>query len=306
MSNNRREFLKKSLIAGTGLSLLSQTNFASSLSSIVATDISVVNGSDKFQTTITAIEQFGGINKVIPKGAKTGILINAPGHWTKPGSYTHTDVVLATLKMLHDAGITDIIFLLDVSSDFYKRSSLSSQYEYITKTIKKSSGNYKEIQIPNGVVLKKANVIEDLFNVDAFINIPINKHHSGVNYTGCLKNMMGACNRDTNMKFHKPGKNDGEDGEFLSQCIADLNLVRKPDLCIMDASEVLKTNGPFGPGEIAKINKIFVGTNPVMMDTYGCTLLDNRPEDILMLEMAHKHGLGSTDLKNFAIKESTL
>lgn len=306
MSNNRRDFIKKSFIAGTGLSLLSQSNFAGSFFKIATPDISVVNGTDMFSATIRAIEQFGGINKAIPKGAKTGILINAPGHWTKPGSYTHTDVVLATLKMLNDAGINDITFLLDVSSDFYKRSSLSPQYEYLTKTIKKSSGNYKEVQIPKGVALKKANVIEDLFNLDAFINIPINKHHSGVNYTGCLKNMMGACNRDTNMKFHKPGKNDGEDGEFLSQCIADLNLVRKPDLCIMDASEVLRTNGPFGPGEIAKINKVFVGSDPVMMDTYGCTLLDNRPEDILMLEMARAHGLGRTDLKDFVIKESSL
>lgn len=306
MSTNRREFLKKSAIAGAGLSLLTQTGISKNLLAASNPDISVVSGTDLFQMTIKAIEQFGGINRAIPKGSKVGIIINAPGHWTKPGSYTHTDVVLASLKMLNDAGITDITFLLDQSSDFYKRSALSSKYDSIIKTIKKPSGVYNEVQIPKGVSLKKANVIKDLFEMDALINIPINKHHSGVHYTGNLKNMMGLCNRSTNQEFHRPGNTDGEDGVYLSQCIADLNLVRKIDLCITDASEVLRTNGPFGPGEIAKINKVFVGSNAVMMDTYGCTLLDNRPQDILVLDMAQKHGLGRTDLKNFVINETTL
>ena len=51
--------------------------------------------------------------------------------------------------------------------------------------------------------------------------------------------MMGLFPFSTNGLFHL-GKMS-----HLSQCIADLNLVRQPDLCISDATEFLTGNGPW-------------------------------------------------------------
>ena len=304
---NRRDFLKKSLFVGAGLTLIPKlASGFSSRSGLTLPDIAVITGNDYFKNTIAAIEQIGGISKFVPHGSKVGILINAPSHWTKPGSYTHTEVILAALKLINDAGASNIMFLKDQSPDLFKRSSLSSQYQSIIDAIKKNSGEYKEVNIPKAVTMKNPKVIKDLFDVDVFINIPINKQHSGVQYTGCLKNMMGACNRDTNKTFHTKLDGDIDDVEHLAQCIADINLLRKPDLCITDATEVLKTNGPFGPGEILKPRKVFAGVNPVEMDAYGCTLLDNRPEDIRTNVLANKLGLGSYDLKSFVVKETNL
>ena len=304
---NRRDFLKKSLFVGVGLTLIPKlANGTLSSSGLALPDIAVVTGNDYFKNTITAIEQIGGISKFVPRGSKVGLLINAPAYWTKPGSYTHTEVVLAAIKLINDAGASNIIFLLDQSPDLFKRSSLSVQYQSIIDSIKKNSGEYKEVNLPKAVTMKNPKVIKDLLDVDIFINIPINKHHSGVQYTGCLKNMMGACHRDTNKTFHTGGNGKEDDVEHLAQCIADINLLRKPDLCITDATEVLKTNGPFGPGEIIKPHKVFAGVNPVEMDAYGCTILDNRPEDIRTNVLANKHGLGSYDLKSFIVKETTL
>lgn len=61
----------------------------------------------------------------------------------------------------------------------------------------------------------------------------------GVRFAGTLKNMMGLFPFSTNGLFHL-GKMS-----HLSQCIADLNLVRQPDLCISDATEFLTGNGPW-------------------------------------------------------------
>ena len=304
---NRRDFLKKSLFVGASLTLIPKLASGFSTSSgLTLPDIAVVTGNDYFKNTITAIEQIGGISKFVPRGSKVGVLINAPAYWTKPGSYTHTEVILAVLKLINDAGAGSIVFLKEQSPDLFKRSALSGSYQSIIDSIKKDSGEYKEMEIAKAVTMKKPYVIKDLFDVDVFINIPVNKHHSGVNYTNCLKNMMGACNRDTNKTFHTKLDGNVDDVEHLAQCIADINLLRKPDLCITDATEVLKTNGPFGPGEILKPRKVFAGVNPVQMDAYGCTLLDNRPEDIRTNVLANKLGLGSYDLKSFVVKETTL
>ena len=301
---DRRNFLKSSLIAGVGLAVLpSLAKGATKLSGSALPDIASITGTDHFQITIDAIEAIGGISKFIPRGSKVGLLINAPGWWTKPGSYTHTEVVLATVKLLNDAGVTDICYLIDPAAEFYSRSPLSEKYSSLTSSIKKSSGNYVEVDVPNAVKVKKAKVIKELLDVDKLINIPINKQHSGVTYTGCLKNMMGACSGDTNKTFHQSISKDVEDVEYLSQCIVDINHIRKQDLCIMDATEVLKTNGPFGPGEIAKINKVFAGSTPIAMDAYGCTLLDYRPQDIRTNVLASEQGFGSYDLKKYTIFE---
>lgn len=303
---NRRDFLKKGILIGAGVTLLPKIGEANLFKS-VSSDIAAVTGTNYFASTIKTIEMLGGISKFVPKGSKVGIIINAPNWWAKPGSHTNTDVVLATLKMLNDAGAKEIIYLLPVADEFYKRSQKSEQYASLTKSVKKDSGEYKEIEIPKGVSLKKAKVIKDIFDCDIFINIPVNKHHAGTNYSNCLKNFMGNCNGDTNHFFHSaPGKDGHEDFEFLSQCIADVNLIRKPDLCISDATEVLKTNGPAGPGEIIKPNKVFAGTDPVAMDAYGSTILGNRPEDIRSTVLASKHGIGSLDIKNLNIKEVTI
>jgi len=300
---NRRDFIKKSIVAGTAVALLPNLMKGNILSA--GYDICAVTGSDYFQNTVKAIELLGGINKFVPRGSKVGLLHNAPNWWSKPGSHTNTEVVLAILKLLNDAGAGEILYLVKPADEFYKRSNKSEQFESITKAIKSNSGEFKEVEIQKGVSLKKAWVIKDLFDCDVFINVPVNKHHAGTQFSNCLKNFMGNCHGDTNKYFHKgPGAKDFYDNvEFLSQCIADVNLIRKPDLCISDATEVLKTNGPAGPGEVIKPMKVFAGTDPVAMDAYGCIVFDLHPEDVRPTVLANKHGIGRMDIKNLNIKE---
>jgi uncharacterized protein (DUF362 family) len=303
--NNRREFLKKSLLMGAGITLISElakssVNEAASINKAVAIDISAVKGSDYFNCTITAIEKLGGISKFVPKGSKVGLLHNAPNWWARPGSHTNTDVVLATIKLLNDAGVKEIIWLVDPADDFYKRSSRSDQFSSLTKAIKSKSGEYKDTDIPKGVSLKSAKILKDLFDCDVFINIPITKHHAGVDMSNNLKNFMGNCKGETNKFFHS------STDEFLSQCIADVNLIRKPDLCICDATEVLKTNGPAGPGEIIKPQTVYAGTDPVAMDAYGSTLLGSQPGNIRSVVLANKHGLGEMELSKVNVLETVI
>jgi uncharacterized protein (DUF362 family) len=164
------------------------------------------------------------------------------------------------------------------------------------------------VNIPNGKFLKEADISKTLLNCDVFINVPIVKNHQGTNFTANLKNMMGACSGSTNRYFHKGSKKSGlfgyyDDVEFLSQCIADVNLVRQPNICIVDATEFVTTNGPYGPGELNKAHKIVAGTNCVSVDSFCSTLLGLVPKDVLMIQRAHEHGLGEIDLKKLTIKE---
>ena len=48
-------------------------------------------------------------------------------------------------------------------------------------------------------------------------------------------------------------KSEYGDVPFLAQCVADMNTLRKPHLCVADATEFFLTSGPAGPGELRKL-----------------------------------------------------
>ena len=58
---NRRKFLQKSLLIGTGLIFLPKLS-KGNLLNIENIDISVVTGNNYFENTVKAIEQLGGIS----------------------------------------------------------------------------------------------------------------------------------------------------------------------------------------------------------------------------------------------------
>lgn len=147
--------------------------------------------------------------------------------------------------------------------------------------------------------------VQKLF--DGFITIPITKDHAGNKFTGTLKNMMGLNSPANNRAFHKKDCDTNPDSiTFLDQCIADLNTVLKPILCVVDATEFIITNGPFGPGVLHKPQKVVAGTDRVAVDAYCSTLWGLNPKDIHMINMAYDQGIGEKDIKKVKIVEKNI
>jgi uncharacterized protein (DUF362 family) len=297
---NRRSFVKSAAALGAAAfasqSVLSRALAAQGPASRQV--VSSVQGPDYYNDTLKAVDLLGGMGRFVKPGSSVGLLANV-GDWLKfHGTYTSTDVVLATAQMAADAGAKKIFFLLKIAPSMWSRSPLSAQHQALVSSITEVSGTYVTKEIPQGVAIKKADMIQELFECDVFINIPIFKHHGGTIITGCLKNIMGACSGSTNRYFHSGSTKSGakEDLGFLAQAIADANLVRKPDLCVVDATEFLVNNGPAGPGEIRKERRVFAGTDPVLLDCFGAELHHRKPSDIRVITNAAAHGLGSMDM----------
>jgi len=298
---SRREFINRSIAVGIGAVSTSIYLPSTSFGKIfdTAIDISVIDGTEYFNNTIKAVELLGGIDKFVPKGSVVGIIANSP--WERPGTYTNPDITLSVLKMCIDAGAKEIYSIENAQPKYWKRSNLFEKFEKEIDQLK-SISDKSTIKIDKGKAAKQVDISKTLLDCDVLINIPIAKNHRGTNFTGNLKNLMGATSRSTNRFFHSGG-DGGDADEFLSQCIADVNLIRRPNLCIVDATEFVTTNGPAGPGKISKAQKIVAGTNCVSVDAYSSTLLGLNPADVLMIKFAHEHGIGEIDLKKLNIKE---
>ncbi len=306
---NRRSFLKKAacvtggaLLSQAPLTVLAQSNPQGSPAAGMKPDIVAVKGKDPFVATQKAIQELGGIDAFVKRGDRVGLLVNSP--FKNVGASVNPDVVLAVIERCLEAGAKEIRYLKDPYRGYWERSSRSGELATALKTLKYESGDRVKVDIPAGVALKDAQVAKDLFETDVFINVSITKQHDGVHYSGALKNMMGLCPFSTNSFFHWGTLKLGWYGDLdhLNQCIADLNLVKKPNLCLSDATTFITENGPYGPGKLAGAESIVASTNPVSLDAFCCRFLGLQPEAVLMIPKAARHGLGNMNLGRLNIK----
>jgi uncharacterized protein (DUF362 family) len=308
----RREFIKKSarygLTVAVGGSALEHFMHVPSAGAMVQEGhgVVVVEGADYFASTLKAVELCGGVDRFIPKGAKVAILPNVQ-RW-HPGTFTKPEIVRAIVQMCKRAGAEEVNCLSWLNMENWEKTGLAGVLKEEganLKLVESEEANFKPVKVPMGKALKEAMIMKELFNNNVFIDIPITKDHAGNKFTGTMKNLMGLNHRTNNREnFHRPGwKTDINDIKHLDQCIADLNTVILPTLCIVDATEFIITNGPMGPGEIARPQKIVAGQDRVAIDAYCCTLWGLKPEDIFQIKMAQDHGLGQMDLEKLNIKE---
>jgi uncharacterized protein (DUF362 family) len=65
---------------------------------------------------------------------------------------------------------------------------------------------------------------------------------------------------------------------------------------VCDATEYIVTNGPAGPGRIVTSHMVLAGTDIVAMDALGASLLNLKPEEVVMIRKAEELGLGRASL----------
>jgi uncharacterized protein (DUF362 family) len=304
----RRDFVMSGVLLGSAAlagGLKAQSRPGPQTPRVSSPDLAVVTGADRVLAVNKGLAALGGMKRFVKPGATVGLLINAPSWWRLPGSHTHPDISLAVILAALEAGAKEIHYLLDPLAGYWKRAPLADKYQKEISAVRKCSGNYVEKEVARNKTLKKTSVVKEFLDCDVFINLPIIKHHIGVGMSGDLKNLMGVNTGASNQFFHagSGAKGEYDDVPFLAQCIADLNTLRKPDLCVADATEFLLTNGPAGPGELRKPGKIILGTDPVAVDAYGAPLVNLKAADVLMITASAKWGLGQADVTKLAVEE---
>lgn len=309
----RRKFITSSAAVGAtvtlGGGLFGELDSPVAAGETEAAGLAAVTGPDGFENTLAAVAAVGGISRFVPAGSS--VVINANTAFKHRGSIVDPNVLLATLKLCADAGAKEVWLIKPVTDDYWKHCSRAVNHLDLIDTAKVSERQFETVKIAKGVALTEAHVDRHLLSADVYIDLPIAKDHQGCGFTGALKNTMGACPHDPTCRFFHVGSNpDSEDWypdvNHLSQCVADLNLVRQPDLCILDAGEILTTNGPSGPGELATPKAVVAAVDMVAIDAYGVRYLGLEPDAVPMIALAAKHGLGSADLAKIGVREIAL
>ncbi len=300
---SRRDFLIKTgklglTCAGLGLLLRPHILNATKESSIAVPDLVIARGDDPSGNTMAAIKALGGIERFVRKGDKVAL---KPNSITPSGpevaANTNPFVVETVIRMCMEAGAAEVVV---VGHDALRHAEGNGILEVATGAGARfvaamNRDLYQSVPVLRGKILREVEIIKEILDADVFINTPIVKHHAGAIVTLSMKNLMGInWNRGV---LHQNG---------LQQCIADLNTVVKTDLIVMDATRILLTNGPNGPGQTRDEKAVIAGTDPVAIDAYGTRLLGRNPNDIGHIRCGHELGLGEMDLNRINIKELSL
>ena len=305
---DRRTFLERCALTGAGAlvgSLIPEMLVGNTLEKMPLT-ICAVEGDKIFENTLAAVDALGGMKRFVNKGETVALLINSV--FDRPGTYVHPDIPLAVAKMCFDAGAGRVVTIEDTPGSYFKRGNYSDKLSKEISMISHSSEK-KDLKPAKSKVIQEARVSSALLTADVFINVPIIKDHKGVRYSGNLKNMMGACSSSTCQHCHfgdqsvLTGIFQGyySKPEILAQSIADLNLLRSPDLCVADVTEIITTNGPSGPGKLKSPMQVVAGTNSVAVDMYCVRHLGLNPEELLVIQRSQEHALGPRSLKEVTI-----
>jgi uncharacterized protein (DUF362 family) len=222
--------------------------------------------------------------------------------------------MLAVAFLCKEAGAKEVFTVKGEKNKYWRRSPLSEKHSSLIKDLKPDETSHITVKNPKGVLRKELDIKQGVMEYDKLINIPIVKDHNATDFTCNLKNMMGASSLTTNLQFHFGRKyiitlikelgDWWNDMEVFNQCVADLNTARTADLCVVDATEFITTNGPSGPGEIKRLNKIAAGANPVSLDALSSTYLNLKPGEVGMIKKSHECGLGEMDLGKLNISET--
>ena len=311
MENNidRRSFLKNLAIVGAAFTLKMKGGmevFAQTASG--AADLVAVMGGEPEAMFKRAIEEMGGIDKFVKRGQK--IVVKPNIGWDKTpelAANTNPLLIKEIVSQCIAAGAKEVV-VFDNTCDNWKRSYATSGIEAAAKAAgakvipADDKSYYTEVSLPQGKKLKSMKLHKAILDCDAWINVPILKHHGGANMSIAMKNLMGII-WDRKI-FHISN---------LQQCIADVcTLQKKPVLNVVDAYRVLKANGPRGRSveDVVLSKALFISQDMVAVDT-AATKFFNQIREMPLDDVKHiEHGqelkLGTMDIDKLNVKRIRL
>ncbi len=267
-----------------------------SIPQIAGQTISVVQGSDRVETLNKAIELLGGIERFVKPGETVAIKPNVA--FASPpmlGATTRPELVAEVVRLCYSRGKARQVIVTDnpindPASCFMLSGIGKAASEAGAKVILPKNHLFKNTTLAEGKLIKNWPIFFGPFEkIDKLIGIAPVKHHHRSGASMTMKNWYGLLGGRRNI-FHQD----------INTIIAELAMMVRPTLVILDGTEVMTTNGPTGGSisDLRRANTLIAGCDMVAADSYGCSLLGLKVSDLPYLAKAERAGAGTTDYKS--------
>ncbi len=242
------------------------------------------------------IAALGGIGRFVKSG--DSVVVKPNIGWDRPpemGANTHPLVVRTVIELCLEQGARRVQVFDRTCNEprrCYVQSGIQGAVEGLRSdrvTIEHMDRRgWQELDIADGVELKRWSFYRPALEADCFIHLPVAKHHTISVLTMGMKNVMGVI-----------GGNRGVLHRHIDEALCDINRIVHSNLTVIDATRILVANGPQGGSldDVRQTDTLIASPDIVAADSYAATLFGKQPLEIPTLAAAARHGLGTTDLR---------
>jgi uncharacterized protein (DUF362 family) len=215
---------------------------------------------------------------------------------------SHPDTVFQTAALCYAAGAESVLVtdnpINDPGSCFALTGIGDAARKAGAKVYLPKKTAFQPFSVPEATLIRSWPVLlEPLKDITKVIGLaPVKDHHrSGASLT--IKNWYGLLGGRRNV-FHQD----------VHTIIAELALMVRPTLVILDGIVSMMTNGPTGGSlsDLKPTETMVVSTDQVAADAFGSELLGKTPENLPYIGKAETAGLGTADYRSLNPAELTL
>ena len=244
-----------------------------------------IYGTNAHSMTLSLLEAINAIS-LVPSGANIDLKPNlVVAGSPENGATTHAGVLSGCIEYFRENGVKDIAV---TEGSWVAANTMSAMkragYDEVCKRynvpfIDLKHEKTQRVDSPIGPL----EICERSMNAGFLVNLPVLKGHCQTVITCALKNLKGCLPDKEKSRFHSLG---------LIKPIAALGSVLKPGLIVVDSicGDLDFEEG----GNPVHTNRMFCGTDPVMIDAYGAGLMGLELSDVPYIKIAEKWGAGST------------
>ena len=262
----------------------------------VGQTMSVVKCPDRVKSVNKAIELLGGIERFIKEGDIVAIKPNiAFASSPMLGATVHPELITEVVRLCYSRGRAKMVYVTDnpindPASCFTLSGIGKAASSAGAEIILPRDSLFKHTTLAKGRLIRNWPIFFEPFaKVNKLIGIaPVKDHHRAA-ASMTIKNWYGLLGGRRNI-FHQD----------INTIIAELAMMVKPTLVILDGTEVMMTNGPTGGSvsDLRRADTLLASCDHVAADSYGCSLLNLKVSDLPYLAKAEKAGAGTTNYKS--------
>jgi uncharacterized protein (DUF362 family) len=280
------------------------------------------------------VNRLGGLKDIVKPDSRVAIKVNCtggvssglvPGYSAIESFITHPEVVRALIRLVQEAGATDISI---VEAVYEWESYTAWGFETVAKEMNvklvdlndvKPYDDFVETPVPNSYIYPSFKVNKILQDIDVFMSVSKMKNHYNAGVTHTMKNLYGLAP----LQFYRLNQYDTYRSGFhgtadqtrtrLPRVIIDINRIRPIHFSLIDGIETaeagegpwIETFTPVQPGVLV------AGKNPVATDAVATAVMGHDPtadyptEPFIRcdnhLNLAAAAGMGSNKLEDIEV-----
>jgi len=320
---NRREFLLRTIKAGTSIGVTCSLSFwlydstgpgptRNGDAAVILPDftipgldgrMSIVVGQDRVRTVNQALKAIGGIEAFIKRGDRVLLKVNAA--FARPpmlSATTNPQLLAEVARLCFKAGASSLVVTDNPINDpasCFSLTGIGQAAESVgARVLMPRDDFFKPTTVPGATLIRDWPLLYGPFKgINKVIGIAPVKDHQRSGASMAMKNWYGLLGGRRNI-FHQD----------IHDTIKELAMMVAPTLVILDGTTTMMTNGPTGGSlaDLKRTNTMIVSTDQVAADAFGATLLGKTLSQLPFISKAEAAGLGTADYESLnPIRTST-